>query len=97
VKYRPAKMTESRDRWQAEVRCLRKSMTEETAHAVEEPSKDRAGSIFRGRRKRPGDLDSRGELPTLRYCDRLLIDRQRKSHPLSGRSWKRHEFFMLSK
>jgi hypothetical protein len=53
LKYRLAKMTESRDRWKAEVRCLRKSMTEETAQAVEEPSKNRSGGLFRGRRNRP--------------------------------------------
>ena len=52
LKYRLAKMTESRDRWKAEVRCFRKRLPEETAPAGEEPSKNRAGRLLRGRRDR---------------------------------------------
>jgi hypothetical protein len=53
LKYRLAKMTESRDRWKAEVRCLRRSVPEETAQGGEEPLKNRAGRLLRGRRDRP--------------------------------------------
>jgi hypothetical protein len=52
LKYRLAKMTESRDRWKAEVRCLRKCMPEETPQTGEEPPKNRAGRLLRGRRDR---------------------------------------------
>ena len=52
LKYRLAVMTESRNRWKAEVRGLRKSTLEETEQAVEQPSKNRAGRPSRGRRSR---------------------------------------------
>jgi len=51
LKTRLAKMKESRDRWKAEVRCLRKNFQAETAPAEEETkSRDEHGS--RGHRRR---------------------------------------------
>lgn len=52
LKYRLAVMTESRNRWKAEVRGLRKSTPEGMEQAQEEPSKNRDGRPFRGRQSR---------------------------------------------
>jgi hypothetical protein len=52
LKYRLAVMTESRDRWKAEVHGLRKSTPEGAEQAVETPSKNRAQRTSRGRRSR---------------------------------------------
>jgi len=55
LKYRLAKMTESRDRWKAEVRCLRKRLQAETAPAETE-TKNRAAHGSRGQRRRHARL-----------------------------------------
>jgi hypothetical protein len=53
LKYRLAVMTESRDRWKAEARGLRKSTPKETGQVGEQPSKNWAERPSRGRRGRP--------------------------------------------
>ena len=52
LKYRLAVMTESRDRWKAEVRGLRKSRPEAAEQAPAKPSKNRARRLGRGGRSR---------------------------------------------
>jgi hypothetical protein len=52
LKYRLAVMTESRNRWKAEVRGLRKSAPDAAEQAGEEPAKNRADQPSRGCRSR---------------------------------------------
>jgi hypothetical protein len=59
LKYRLAKMTESRDRWKAEVRSLRKSIPRETASAEVE-TKNHAEHGSRWPRQRPTRLGVAG-------------------------------------
>jgi hypothetical protein len=56
LKYRLTKMTENRDRWKAEARCLRKSCPPEPPSAAREPKKP-AESSSRGGRSRFARLD----------------------------------------
>jgi hypothetical protein len=51
LKYRLAKMTESRDRWKAEVRDMRNNLQAETTSATAQ-TKNGAGSASRDRRHR---------------------------------------------
>lgn len=52
LKYRLAKMTESRNRWKAEARNSAKSFPAGKATAEDEPSKNRTGRPSGGRRSR---------------------------------------------
>jgi hypothetical protein len=51
LKYRLTKMTESRDRWKAEARDMRKNLQAETTSATAQ-TKNGAGSASRDRRRR---------------------------------------------
>jgi hypothetical protein len=53
LKYRLAVMTENRNRWKAEARSSAKILPAEKASVEEQPSKNRFGRSFRGRRGRP--------------------------------------------
>jgi hypothetical protein len=55
LKYRLAVMTESRDRWKAEVRQMREGLHTDTIPA-EARAKKHAKHASRGRRRRPGRL-----------------------------------------
>lgn len=59
LKYRLAKMTESRDRWKAEVRSLRASVEEEKAPA-EVGAKNGSKHGLRGRRRRSAPVGVAG-------------------------------------
>ena len=56
LKYRLAKMKQSRDRWKAQARDLGKSPRMEATPVVEETTKNRAGRRPRGPRCRPARL-----------------------------------------
>jgi len=56
LKYRLAKMKESRDRWKVQTRCSGKSPQVETAPVEDETTKNRAQRRPRGRRRRHARL-----------------------------------------
>ena len=56
LKYRLAKMKQSRDRWKAQAQCLGKSPRMEATPIDEEVTKNRADHRSRGSRRRPSRL-----------------------------------------